>query len=519
MLVSDFLKNSAERHPHKTALVFGKKRLTYEEIELTTNRTACGLISLGVEPGDRVGIFLDNSVEVVIAIFAILKANAIFVVINPTTKPEKLTYILNNCRMKGLFTGYNRSELVRSLPPSVSSLRFVVFSGKREEVLSADPAITLADYEELITSSHERPLISKCIDLDLAAIIYTSGSTGFPKGVMMTHLNIISACKSITTFLENSSSDIILNVLPLSFDYGLYQVLMTFLIGGTLILEKTFLYPFEIVKTITREKVTGFPGVPTIFALLLQLESLKDYDFSHLRYISNTAAALPTPHVKKLRETFPQTKIYLMYGLTECKRVSYLPPDQVDIRPDSIGRGMPNEEVYLIGSEGERLGPGEVGELVVRGSNVMRGYWELPEETDKVLKPGKYPGERVLYTGDLFRKDEEGYLFFVGRKDDIIKCRGEKVSPKEIENVLYRLDQVLEAAVIGVPDPILGEAIKAVIVLKEGTSLTEGQVKFFCSRNLEDFMVPKMVEFREHLPKTETGKIKKSVLISEGKQV
>ena len=393
---------------------------------------------------------------------------------------------------------------------------FLVFSGKRKEVFPVDPAVKLTDYQELINSSGDQPLMSISIDLDLAAIIYTSGSTGFPKGVMMTHLNIISACNSITTYLENTSSDIILDVLPLSFDYGLYQVLMTFLVGGTLILEKTFLYPFDIIKTIIRERVTGFPGVPTIFALLLQLESLKDYDFSHLRYISNTAAALPTPHVKKLRETFPQTKIYLMYGLTECKRVSYLPPDQVDLRPDSIGRGMPNEEVYLVNPEGVRLGAGEVGELVVRGSNVMRGYWELPEETDKVLKPGKYPGERVLYTGDLFRMDEEGFLFFVGRKDDIIKCRGEKVSPKEIENMLYRLDQVLEAAVIGVPDPILGEAIKAVIVLKDGTSLTPDEVKRFCVQNLEDFMIPKMVEFRGHLPKTETGKIKKSDLNREG---
>jgi long-chain acyl-CoA synthetase len=220
--------------------------------------------------------------------------------------------------------------------------------------------------------------------------------------------------------------------------------------------------------------------------------------------------------VKRLQEAFPHTKIYLMYGLTECKRVSYLPPDEVDRRPDSVGRGMPNEEVYIVDEQGARVKPGEIGELVVRGSNVMRGYWELPEETDKLLKPGKYPGERVLYTGDLFRMDEEGYLYFVARKDDIIKTRGEKVSPKEVENVLYRVDGVLEAAVMGVSDPILGEAVKAVVVLEKGADITEEHLRLFCAQNLEDFMVPKIVEFRESLPKTETGKIKKMDLTSKG---
>jgi long-chain acyl-CoA synthetase len=515
MLVGNFLKNSAQRFPKKPAIIFGKRKLTYEEVDLSVSRMANALISRGIKRDDRVGVFLDNSLEVVIAIFAILKANATFVVINPTTKLQKLSYILNNCRMSGLIAGWDKLTLVSHIHEEVSSLKFVVFAGKKEGLSAADPNRFL-DYEELLRSSAPEPIPSECIDQDLAAIIYTSGTTGVPKGVMMTHLNMLSACTSITTYLENTSSDIILDVLPLSFDYGLYQVLMTFQIGGTLVLEKTFLYPFDIVKTMVREKVTGFPGVPTIFAVLLQLDRLKDYDFSHLRYITNTAAALPVSHVKRLREAFPHTKIYLMYGLTECKRVSYLPPYEVDRRPDSVGKGMPNEEVYIVDEQGARVKPGEIGELVVRGSNVMRGYWELPEETDKLLKPGRYPGERVLYTGDLFRMDEEGYLYFVARKDDIIKTRGEKVSPKEVENVLYRMDGVLEAAVMGVSDPILGEAVKAVVVLEKGADITEEDLRLFCSQNLEDFMVPKIVEFRESLPKTETGKIKKMDLTSKG---
>jgi amino acid adenylation domain-containing protein len=516
MLVGDFLKNSAQLFPNKTAIIFGKKKLTYVELDVSANRLANALISFGIRPDDRVGVFLDNSAEAVIAIFAILKANATFVVVNPTTKLQKLTYILNDCRMSGLIAAWDKSTLVSNIHEDVPSLKFVVLSGEREESVETDPNKFL-DYDELLGSSVSGPPASECIDQDLAAIIYTSGTTGVPKGVMMTHLNMVSACTSITTYLENTSSDIILDVLPLSFDYGLYQLLMGFKIGGTVVLEKTFLYPFEIIKTVIREKVTGFPGVPTIFALLLQLDRLKDYDLSHLRYITNTAAALPVSHVKRLQEVFPRTKIYLMYGLTECKRVSYLAPDQLDRRPDSVGRGMPNEEVYIVDEQGERVKSGEIGELVVRGSNVMRGYWELPEETDKLLRPGKYPGERVLYTGDLFRMDEDGYLYFVARKDDIIKTRGEKVSPKEVENVLYRLDGVLEAAVMGISDPILGEAVKAVVVLKKGANITEEDLRCFCAQNMEDFMVPKIVEFRESLPKTETGKIKKMDLTTEEK--
>ena len=515
MLVGDLLRNSAQLFPKKTAVIFGKQKVTYEEMDVSVNRLANALISRGIKRDDRVGVFLDNSVEAVTALFAILKANATFVVINPTTKVQKLSYILNDCRMSGLITSWDKFTLVSQIHGDVPSLKFVIFSGKKEGFAETDPHMFLG-YEELLRSSASGPPPSECIDQDLAAIIYTSGTTGVPKGVMMTHLNVVSACSSITTYLENTSSDIILDVLPLSFDYGLYQVLMAFKTGATLVLERTFLYPFDIVKTIIREKVTGFPGVPTIFALLLQLDSLRDYDFSHLRYITNTAAALPVSHVKKLREVFPCTKIYLMYGLTECKRVSYLPPEVVDRRPDSVGRGMPNEEVYIVDEQGRRVKPGEIGELVVRGSNVMRGYWELPGETDKLLKPGKYPGERVLYTGDLFRMDEEGYLYFVARKDDIIKTRGEKVSPKEVESVLYRLNGVLEAAVTGVSDQILGEAVKAVVVLKKGANITEEDIRRFCAQNLEDFMVPKMVEFRESLPKTETGKIKRMDLTSKG---
>ena len=328
---------------------------------------------------------------------------------------------------------------------------------------------------------------------------------------MCTHLNMVSASTSITQYLENVPEDIIINVLPLSFDYGLYQVLMAFQVGATLVLERGFAYPAAILNRIEEERVTGLPGVPTIFAMLLQMD-LSRWDLTSLRYLTNTAAALPVTHIQQLRKAFPQAKLYSMYGLTECKRVSYLPPEELDRRPGSVGIAIPNTEVWIEDEEGRRVWPGEVGELVVRGSHVMQGYWELPEETARTFRPGRYPGERLLYTGDLFTMDEEGFLYFVSRKDDTIKSRGEKVSPKEVEDVLYRLDGVIEAAVVGVPDPLLGQAIKAYVLIKDGAGLTERQVLRHCAAHLEDFMVPKYVEFCDSLPKTPSGKISRRSL-------
>jgi acyl-CoA synthetase (AMP-forming)/AMP-acid ligase II len=251
--------------------------------------------------------------------------------------------------------------------------------------------------------------------------------------------------------------------------------------------------------------------VPTLYALLLDM-NLDRFDLSSLRYLTNTAAALPVEHIQRLRDAFPWTRLYSMYGLTECKRTLYLPPEELDRRPGSVGIAIPGTEVWIEDEMGNRLGPGEIGELVVRGSHVMQGYWNAPEQTAQRYRPGRYPAERLLHTGDLFKTDEEGFLYFVSRKDDIIKSRGEKVAPKEIESVLYRLPDVLEAAVVGVPDPVLGEAIKAYVVRSNGTELTEKQVLRHCAQHLEDFMMPKYVEFRESLPKTSSGKIKKTDL-------
>ncbi len=518
MQVEQFLENSVFRFPDKVALVCGSERLTYAEIDRRANRLAHALQDAGVRRGDRVVVFLPNSVEAALSIFAILKAGAVFVVLNVTTKTDKLIYILNNCRASAIITSatkvdpdvwsgtpHLRSVLMRS-PDQVRSSA-VRSSGK-----------TLVDLESVERREEwsSRPA-KTCIDIDLAALIYTSGSTGRPKGVMVTHLNVVSAATSITTYLENTSDDVVINFLPLAFDYGLYQLLMMFKVGGTLVLHDSFAFPTVILESIAREGVTGLPIVPTVSAMLLQMD-LSKYPFPKLRYITNTAAALPVEHILRLRSLFPQVRLYSMYGLTECKRVSYLPPDQLDVRPASVGRGMPNEEVYIVDECGNRVGSGVAGELVIRGANVMKGYWELPEETDRCLRPGPLPGEKVLYSGDLFRADDEGYLYFIGRKDDIIKTRGEKVSPREVEDVIYQLDGVAEVAVIGVPDSVLGSAIKAILTVRPGARLTAQDVLRHCSTRLEDFMMPKIVEFHDSLPKTESGKISKRLLAEEEKR-
>lgn len=516
MQLQEFLERSFERHPDKTALVCGGERLSYDDVERRSNRLAHALVDMGVRPGDRVAIFLENSTEAVLSIFAVLKAGAVFTMVNPTTKADKLSYMLRDSEARALIFHAARAEEVRESIAGLTdpvSLMTVVARGKETKVSGLD-ARSFADVLEEPAGLEARPT-GRGIDVDLAALVYTSGSTGNPKGVMLTHLNMVSAATSITTYLENQPDDIILNVLPLSFDYGLYQVLMAFKFGGTVILEKSFTFPHAVLQKVAEEGVTGFPIVPTISAILLQMD-LSKYSLPSLRYLTNTGAALPTEHIERLRKAFPHARLYSMFGLTECKRVSYLPPDQLALRPTSVGKAMPNVEVYVVDEQGTRLPAGEVGELVVRGSNVMKGYWKLPQETDRALRPGLLPGERVLYTGDLFKLDSEGYLYWVGRRDDIIKSRGEKVSPKEIENVLYALEGISMAAVVGVPDPVLGQAVKAIVTCKEGFKLTVQDVQRHCASHLEDLMVPKIIEFRDEMPRTPTGKIDKRRLATEG---
>lgn len=509
LLIQDFLAKSAARLPDKVALVCDGRRFTYSEMEGASNRLANALVSLGVGRGDRVAVCLPNTFEAVVSVYAVLKAGGVFVMVNPTTKKEKLLYILNDCGAAGLITDTQNA----AHPPAdaimgeASSLKFSVLCGRAPSAVGRG----CHAFDRLLETHGPEPPRPGTIDLDLACLIYTSGTTGEPKAVMCDHSNMVFVASSVMEYLKNGESDIILNVLPLSFSYGLYQPLMTFWFGGTLVLENSFAYPAVIVQKMQEERVTGFPGVPTIYASMVKMD-LSGYDLSRLRFLTNAAAALPVDHLLAIHRKLPWVEFYSMYGQTECKRTLYLPPGQVEKRPGSVGVAIPGTEAWVETDSGERAGPGVVGELVVRGRHVMRGYWGDPQKTADKFRPGPVPGERIYYSGDLFRTDEEGYLYFVSRRDDIIKSRGEKVAPKEVEHVLHGLKGVVEAAVVGVPDPVLGEAVKAVLVL-DGVKLTQAEVQAHCRAHLEDYMVPRIVEFRTDLPKTGSGKLRRSDLV------
>jgi amino acid adenylation domain-containing protein len=510
-LLHDYLIDSVRHLSGKVALVCGKQRVTYGELEARSNAIAHHLVESGVERGDRVIIFADNTVETVAGFWAVLKANAVVCIVNPLTKPDKLRYLLNDCQPSALITDNHLYPIFKGPAEGCASLRRVIVAGSIDDArLTGLPRAVHWDLASV--SGHDTAPARRCIDIDLAAIVYTSGSTGDPKGVMLTHRNMLAACTSIASYLALREDDVILNVLPLAFDYGLYQMIMAFRMGARLVLERSFAFPAQVLGLIADERVTGLPGVPTIFSTLLGLKSLKEHDLSSIRYVTNTGAALPVNQIRQLRDLLPAARIYSMYGLTECKRCTFLPPEDIDLKPLSVGIAIPNTEMWIVDEDDKRVGPEVVGQLVIRGATVMRGYWGKPEATARRLKPGPLPGEQVLYTGDYCRIDAEGYLYFVGRSDEIIKSRGEKVAPREVENVLLDVPGVREAAVIGVPDDLLGQAVKAFVVIEQGRTLGAKQLQKECQRRLESFMVPKSIVIVPSLRRTDTAKLNKRAL-------
>ncbi len=504
MLVQHLLEIGAARWPDKIALVCGGRRVTYSDLNADANRLAHLLIASGVKQGDRVAILLENSIEVAVGVFAALKAGAVFMALHPSMKHGRLATILADAEPAALITDRVRMRENAGVVAQAPSLVCVVWSDNQAQPFSRGiRAVKWSDldlYPSVVPSCQS-------LESDLAMILYTSGSTGQPKGVMCPHVSMIAATESVNAYLRNDASDVILNVLPLSFGYGLYQLFLAFQVGARVVLERGFAFPARSISLLDEEGITALPGVPTFFALLLQYPDLLKRDFPKLRYITNAAAALPTSHLAKIRAAFPHALFYSMYGQTECKRVCYLPPEELDRRPSSVGVAIPNSRVYIIDETGRRVPPGEVGELVVCGPHIMKGYWRSPELTAQRFRLDPLSGQMALHTGDLFKMDEEGYLYFVSRKDDIIKSRGEKVSPLEIENIVCEMEGVSQAVAVGIPDPLLGEAVRLVVVREEGSAVTEREVRSYCARNLEDYMVPKYIDFVPELPRSENGKI------------
>lgn len=512
-LLHDTLIRSAAEYPDKVAVVAGERRHTLGELDRWSDGIAATLASLGVHRGDRVVVFMDNSFASVASVYGVLKAGAVFLVVNPQTKAEKLAYIANDCAARVLIADRRLAPVLRGAVPRIESLRHVIAHGSSEEQLAEGLGVPLVAFGDAIAADPLGLAPPGTIPSDLAALIYTSGSTGRPKGVVHTHQSMVFALGSVREYLRLQADDVILNLLPLAFDYGLYQVLMAVSLPAILVLEPSFTYLGRTLGIIPEEGVTVFPGVPTVFAMLLAAHGRKALCFPSVRTVTNTAAALPADYLPRLREVFPNGRLFPMYGLTECKRVAYLEPELVAEKPGSVGRAIPGTEVLLRSPEGEPVGPGERGILHVRGPHLMRGYWNAPERTAEMLVDGDIIGEKWLRTGDWFRTDDEGFLYFLGRSDDIIKSRGEKVSPAEVEDALHALPGVVEAAVVGVPDERLGEAIKAFLVLDVDKEPDPARLRKALLDRLESFMVPTEFEFRTSLPKSENGKIRKRELV------
>jgi acyl-CoA synthetase (AMP-forming)/AMP-acid ligase II len=512
-LLQDYLRHAAQRKPSKIALVCAERQVSYVDLASHAARLARALQRRGLERGDRVVIFAPNGIEAVTAFWGVLEAGAVVVMVNPLTKPEKLALLLNDCEPTALVIDGALTTTFAAAAALAPSLRTVLITGTCEPVhLEGVSAVVSADVAVAQETSGEPPA-RQSIDIDLATIMYTSGSCGEPKGVMLTHRNMLTAASSVVEYLDLVGDDVIVNVLPLAFDYGLYQMIMSVRQCARLVLERSFGFPTEFLNLLRKEHVTVVPGVPTLFALLTRFSERPIEGISTVRTVTSTAAPFPTSQLPPLRAMFPAARFFSMYGLTECKRCTYLPPEDLDRKPDSVGIAIPNTELWLVDDDGQRLGANQVGELVVRGATVMQGYWGDPGATGRTLRPGPLPGERVLYTGDLCRFDDESYLYVVGRKDQVFKSRGEKVAPAAIEAVLLAVSGVREAAVVGVPDELLGNAIKAFVVLEEGSNLDENALRRVCQKRLESVLIPTVIQFVDSLPTTDNGKIKKQDLV------
>jgi acyl-CoA ligase (AMP-forming) (exosortase A-associated) len=506
-LIHHMLTSSADRFPAKDALIHGGDRLTYSEVEARVNGLAAGLREAGIRRGDRVAIWIEPSIPQALSIFAVSRAGCVFVPINHVLFPEQVIHIIRDCGVSALITTGSKLAALAKLNADIPSLRLAVLTDGE-----ADPRIPVLNFANLVSATAP-PVTDIAIEKDLAAILYTSGSTGKPKGVMLTHAQVMAGASIVSTYLGITEQDRILAVLPFSFDAGMNQIMTAFQQGGSLVLT-TFVFAREVVQVLNKESITGLAGVPTFWSLMAQPQStLKDATLPHLRYITNTGGAMPQTVLATLRKSLPAAKVFLMYGLTEAFRSTYLPPEELDRRPTSMGKAIPNTEILVVNDKGQPCKPGEVGELVHRGPTVSLGYWGQPELTANVLRPHPFiapelrDGEKVCYSGDLVRTDEEGFLYFVGRRDTMIKSSGYRISPTEVEEVLFQSGRIRHAAVIGVPDQLLGQYVKAFVVAKQGEPKDPEPLFAFCGERMPRYMVPKRIEYLDELPKTSSGKV------------
>lgn len=517
-LLHDLISRSAERLSANPALTSGKSTLNYGQLQEATTRFSNGLLALGLQRGERVAIYLDKRFETVIASFGAPAAGGVFVPLNPLLKAEQVGYILRDCNVRVLVTSPERLALLQDTLPDCHDLRHVVVVDATQLPANIG-TLNIHRWADLLEQPAKQG--HRLIDTDVLGILYTSGSTGKPKGVVLSHRNMVAGAKSVASYLENRPEDTLLAALPLSFDAGFSQLTTAFHVGARVVLLN-YLLPRDVLKALEREKVTGLTAVPPLYIQLTQLEWPETIT-EHLRYFANTGGRMPRETLGALRQRLPKSKPFLMYGLTEAFRSTYLPPEEVDRRPDSIGKAIPNAEILVLREDGTPCAPNEPGELVHRGALVGMCYWNDPDKTAERYKPlpvhapGREAGlvlpEIAVFSGDTVRMDEEGFLYFIGRRDEMMKTSGYRVSPTEVEEILYATKLVGECVAFGVDDDRLGQAIQVIVTPPAGGTVDVAALLGECRARMPAYMVPAGIDVREGpLPRNPNGKIDRKTL-------
>jgi acyl-CoA ligase (AMP-forming) (exosortase A-associated) len=514
------IEHRAVSHGRTPALTFKNTTLSYAELWNQVSGVAAWLTRLGLEREQRVAIFLDKRIETVAAIFGTSAAGGAFVPINPLLRQHQVAHILSDSGARVLVTSPERLELLGdclNACPTVTHV-LLVEAGASNADTPHTAAFAASRWSQLFDSGNPA-LMRSTIDLDIAAILYTSGSTGKPKGVVLSHRNLIVGAESVSQYLENTADDVILAVLPLSFDAGFSQLTTAFSVGAHVVLMN-YLLPGDVVRLCARHGVTGLTCVPPLWIQIADLAWPVEVA-STMRYFANTGGKMPKPTLDKLRGHFPQAKPFLMYGLTEAFRSTYLDPAEVDRRPDSIGKAIPNAEILVVRPDGTKCDPGEEGELVHRGALVAMGYWNDPNRTAARFRPTpnrdaswRTP-EIAVWSGDAVVADEEGYLYFLGRKDEMIKTSGYRVSPTEIEEEAYATKLVRDAVALGVEDAKLGQYVLLVASPAGSDGLDRVALIAAMKRRLPLYMVPSVVVVRDEIPRSPNGKFDRAMLREE----
>lgn len=520
-LLPHLITHSAARNPQAIALTYGKQSMTYGELRRSLEAFVSGMLELDLLRGERIAIYLEKRFETVIASFGATAAGCVFVPLNPLLKPDQVAYIMRDCNVRVLITSNERLPLLTQALETCHDLRHIVLANAETLPPDNGPVARLR-WDDLMNA----PLRvgHRVVDTDMAAILYTSGSTGKPKGVVLSHHNLVAGAKSVQGYLEHTTDDTLLAALPLSFDAGFCQLTTAFHSGARVVLLN-YLLPRDVLKALERERVTGLTAVPPLYIQLAQLQWPVGIT-EHLRYFLNTGGRMPRKTLAALRAHLPMTKPYLAYGLTEAFRSTYLPPDEVDRRPDSIGKAMPNVEILVLREDGSPCAPNEPGELVHRGALVGMGYWNDHEKTAERYKPlppdapgreaGQVLPELAVFSGDTVRRDEEGFLYFIGRRDEMMKTSGYRVSPTEVEEVLYATRLVGECVAFGVAHDMLGQAIQVIATPVAGGNLDAAALLAECRKLMPAYMVPAQIDVRDGpLPRNPNGKIDRKTLSTD----